>query len=221
MADTLDLLTLAEAKSRLRIAGSDTSRDEELAAYITAVSKMLDEWVGPTVQRTVTDETHDGLTGYGCRRQRITLQRRPVVSVTTVLEYSGTSATTLSLKSTSSHPDNGYRLEPYAADPGLYSGVVVRTSGSHDWWWEPERNNVKVTYAAGRVASTTAVDARFKQAAGLVLKNLWREEEFSVGVEGEFDVPRQTFPTFAMPNAVKELLADELGQNDASSGGIA
>lgn len=218
MADTRDILTLAEAKNRLRI--QDSTYDDELAAYITASSRLLDQWAGPTVQYTVTAEIHDGIVN-GCARTEITLHTRPVSAVAQILEYTGTSATTLTQKTIGTSPTEGFFLGSYDPDPSLYSGVVIRTFDDHPYRWEPELGNISVNYTAGRAAGTTYVDARFKHAAAVVLENLWRDREFSISDVGEFDVPRQSFPGFAMPNAVKELLADEVGQHDWVSGGIA
>ena len=222
MADARDLLTLAEAKSRLRINASDSSRDEELAAYITAASLLIDEWAGPVVQFAVTGERHDGTARSGYDSAHIVvLAHRPVAAFGSIVELSGGSSTTLTQISGQTEPTDGFFAERHPPNPTLYSGVIRRTHGTVRTGFAWGLNNIVCSYTAGRVATTTAVTAQFKQAAGLVLKNLWREEEFSTGAVDEYEVPRQSFPTFAMPNVVKELLADELGQNDAVSGGFA
>lgn len=222
MADTRDLLTLAEAKSRLRIDSGDVTRDEELAAYITAASRLIDEWAGPVVQFAVSGERHDGTarSGYDYARS-IILAHRPVAAFGSIVEYSGGSSTTLTQISGETEPSDGFFAERHGPDPALYSGVVMRTHGPVRTAFAFGQNNIVCSYTAGRVASTTSVSAMFKQACGLVLKNLWREEEFSITDLDEYQVPRQSFPTFAMPNVVRQLLGDELGQNDVVSGGIA
>jgi hypothetical protein len=63
------------------------------------------------------------------------------------------------------------------------------------------------------VASTSQVDERFKRAAAITLQNLWRDREPGLEPMGEFDVPRSSFPTFAVPNAAEQLLSEEIGQN--------
>ncbi|HEU5394701.1 MAG TPA: hypothetical protein VFV36_07840, partial [Candidatus Methylomirabilis sp.] len=84
MADTYDLLTLTEAKSVLRIGVNDTTLDTELARVITAVSRRIDEGIGPTVVRAVTSERHQG------GRSSVELHHGPVQAVGSVLEYQGT-----------------------------------------------------------------------------------------------------------------------------------
>ncbi len=69
---------------------------------------------------------------------------------------------------------------------------------------------MKVNYLAGRAASTTTVDPRHKEAAALMLRNLWRSYEISTGNRDQYDVPIQSFPTFAVPKAVRDLLSEEV-----------
>lgn len=202
MADTLDALTLPEGKRVVGVASSDTTKDERLAQAITAVSRRLDQGAGPVVRRTITAEIHDG----GCRS--IELAWCPVFSVSSVVEYQGTSSTTLTEETIGTEPSQGWLGVRYTPDRSLYSGIIVRRSSGSDAWFEPGRNNVSVTYSAGRSTSTETVDARFKEAAAVMLRNWWRADEQSIASMGEYDVPRQSFPTFAVPKAVRDLLAD-------------
>lgn len=196
MADT-DILSSAEAKLALNIAASDTSQDTELASYITAVTGMLDSLVGPVVARTVTSESHDGGTA------TVFLARRPVSSVTAVSEFSYTTEQALAAESNSTKTANDYLLE-------AARGVLRRRSGGGDARFASGRRNVLVTYSAGRYASTGAVEAKFKQAAAVALTNLWRREQGS-GTEtfGAFE-PSAPVPGFGLPNAVLDLLMDEV-----------
>lgn len=202
MADDLDLLTLDEAKDALKIDLTDNRKDDVLPRYITAVSRFLDQRVGPTVAREVT-ESHDG---GDCE---IKLRHRPVRSVTSVTEYRGGTATVVSA-STAAAPVHGYMAEPYPPDPTLLNGVLLRTTGTTSTRWPAGHLNVAVVYEAGRYETTAAVDDRFKQAAAICLINMWRDQQQSAGGFGEFDVPVAAFPTFALPKAVADLLADEL-----------
>lgn len=214
MADTRDLLTLAEAKQALRIGAGDSTEDDLLASYITAVSRELDRVAGHTVALTVTDELHDGTnsSGRGYRR-KIILRHRPVIAVTTVIEHRSGNPLTLTPESTTQQPVDAYLADRYDPDPALFNGHIRRRTSGEDAWFEYGRQNIAVTYTAGRVASTSDVDARFKHAARITLENLWRDREPGLEAQGEFDVPRQSFPTFALPNAAKVLLAEEIGQN--------
>lgn len=204
MADTLDVVTLAEAKDAVKIAVTDPVQDQILARYVTAVSRRLDKAIGPVVQRTVTNEKHDG------GRVFVFLDEWPATSITTVTEYDtvGT-ALVLTAETETTKPVDAYLTEPYSWAPPLFGKTVWRRKNGTPWWFEGGQSNVVVSYVAGRVANTAAVDARHKLAAGIMLQNLWRSEEHSVAEIAEFDVPAQNFPRFAVPRAVRELLADE------------
>lgn len=170
MADTLDVLTLAEAKIAINMAAAIVEHDTELAQQITAVSRVLDAEVGPVVQRTITDELQDG-GGF-----EVNLRFWPATSITTVTEYSSGTAQVLTAETVSSLPANGYLAEPSTREPSLLSGRIIRRSSGSDYPFPTGRRNVKVTYVAGRYAATAAVDARFKSCAGAVLRRLWKRE---------------------------------------------
>lgn len=202
MADTYDILTLDEAKSVLGIDLTDDADEDKVVSYNTAVARLLDQRVGPTVARTVT-ESHDG----GC--SSIKVRKRPVRSIASVTEYRGGVGTALTV-STAASPTSGYMAEAYPPDPDLLSGRIYRTTGTVDTQFAWGRQNITVVYSAGRYTATATVDARFKRAAALCLTNMWRDQQQSAGGFGEFDVPTASFPTFALPRAVEDLLADEL-----------
>lgn len=205
MADTLDVLTLAEGKTAVGIESADSSLDTPLAAKITAVSRRLDRLCGPIVQRTVTDEVHPG----GCPSIRV--RHWPVASFTTVTEYDSTAATVLTLEDFDTQPADGYAPERWETTPtAVFNGRIWRrASGSYTWFPDgPEA--VKLTYVAGRATNTAAVDPVFKEAAGIALKNLWRPMEIAVNNYGEFDVPAQNFPVSMVTKAVRDALEDEM-----------
>lgn len=192
MADTLDLLTLDEAKALLSIPSSNTDSDDDVARVVTAVSRKLDELCGPVVNRTVTAETYDGST------PSVRVKRAPVFSFTTVTEYDGTAAQVLTAESNVTKTATNY----------LYDNVtnrLWRRSNGADYCFPAGRRNVVLTYTAGRYTSTATVDARFKQAAGIIVKHLWTTDR--TGGSELFGV----YPTgFAMPARAEELLSDEL-----------
>ena len=198
MADTRDILTLAEARAAIDIGASDTSHDTVLAAVITAMSYRFDDEFGPVVVRTITSEAHDG------GSDRVVLRYRPVSSVTTATEYDGTTAQVLTAETNSTKPDNAYLLER-----GGKSGILRRRSANADARFPSGRQNVVVTYVAGRFASTSVVDQRFKDAARVALVNRWQHYLTSVEGADEYDVPRSSFPTFAIPRFVVEMLDAE------------
>lgn len=202
MADT-DVLSMTEAKQALGIGSVDTTRDGDLTRLISAASARLDEAIGPVVQRDVTHLVDGG-------RPRLELPLGPVSAVSAVTEYQGTSAVTVTQETAGSFPSDGWVGERYDPDASLLSGVLVRRSGGSNTCWYPGTANISVEYTAGRVQATADVDPRHKEAAVLILRNLWRSYENSVGGVEEFDSPFQSYPTFALPNAVKDLLAREL-----------
>lgn len=192
MADTLDVVTLAEAEADL-----GDQDDTLLAAYITSVSRLLDKVCGPIVQRTVTSEVHDG--GMGTIR----LDEWPVASVTTLTEYQGTTAVTLTAEAVTTSPGNGYIAE-------LGTGTIYRRSGKLDWTFYPGRANVVCTYVAGRYASTAAVDSRFKRAALITLRNLWQKEQGMGTVTFGPDGQPVVGATFALPNAAAAFIREDI-----------
>lgn len=214
MADPRDILTTAEAKRVLRIAVTDTTQDNELEVYITAASRMMDRHFGNTVALSVTDELHDGTNRSGRGwRSKIILNKRPVISISTVVEHRAGSPATLTAETSTQQPADAYLAERYEPDRSLLSGIVRRRASGEDANWEPGRSNLAFTYTAGRYADTASVDARFKRVCGMVLANLWREREPGVLDQGEFVVPHQSFPGFAVPNAARAMLAEEWGQH--------
>lgn len=203
----LDVVTLPEAKNALDIALTDLSQDGELAAHVTSVSRRLDDAIGPVVQRSVTVRRDGG-------RPTIWLTPRPVAAFTTVTEYNQAGvATVLVAEDEDTKPIDAYLASPYKSDATLFSGRLYRRRSGSDGWFASGRSNVVVAYTAGRAADTAEVAPIYKQAAQIMLANLWRSQEQSTASLGEFDVPAQNFPRFAVPNAVKELLADEWQDN--------
>lgn len=201
--DGLDVLSLPEAKEALNLTAVAT-HDGELPKWITTVSRRLDRLCGPVVQRTVTSEKHDG----GARR--VFLRHHPNTSITSIVEYDGTVATTLTAETNATKPAHGYLAEDYEPDPSLLSSIVYRRSSGADATFTPGRKNVAVTYMAGRFSDAASVDERYKTAARLMLLNLWRSQQDGTGLVSEFDVPQSNFPRFAVPRAVRELLDGEI-----------
>lgn len=191
---TTDLLSPEEAREVLGRGAADVTKGTALARAVTAVSDRIAAGVGPIVYGTLT-ESFDG----GCSSVWL---KGPVQSIVSVVEYDSTTAGTLAVSSNSSQPDNAYWAD-------TESGELVRRSGNADGRFPVGRRNVVVTYVAGRCASTATVPERYKEAAAVALKSWWRTYESGVGRTGEYDVPQASFPTFAVPKAVKDMLADE------------
>lgn len=203
MADTLDVLTLAEAKAELGVGAADTSKDTILARKITAVSQRLDQACGPIVQRTVTGEVLEG------GQDHAWVAFGPVYSWTSVTEYSATAAQVLDPEDYDTQPTYGYVAERGGTPTSIYSGRLTRRSAGGTLVFPVGPEAVRVTYVAGRFVDTANVGALFKEAAAVMLQNAWRPQEAAVQSMGEFDVPAQNFPRFGIPNYVRDMLADE------------
>jgi hypothetical protein len=207
MMATLDVLTLDQAKRALRIGSTDTTDTVLLQSVISAVSRRIDTLCGPVVQRTITSEVID-------TRGEMSIRTRwwPVASFTSVTSYTAGTGTTLTAETLTSA--GGYlaeRLRLVDGDESLLSGVLRRRSGFSDYRW-PDPGRVAVTYVAGRYAATADVAGTlFAEAAAVTLVAWWRlyRPQFGVATEGEFTLPTATFPSFALPNAAADLLADE------------
>lgn len=201
MADTLDVLTLDEVKASINLATSVATHDTELARFITAVSRRLDDLCGPIVKRTVTDEPHDG------GRPQVFFDKTPIASVTTVKEYSGTTLTTLTAESVSSQVADQYLLDSRL-------GLLYRRSGGSDSTFATGRRNILVTYSAGRYDNTATVDPKFKVAAGLILQEMWRPHAGAWAQSADpYSGPLPSAsvnPWAALPKAARDILADEL-----------
>lgn len=194
---TYDLLTIGEARDALGLDPQDTTNQTLLAAYITAISSRLDDACGPIVQRTITGETYSG------GRHTIWLKKTPVVSITSVTEYEDLTPTTLSVRSNTSHPSNGYMFDQTM-------GTISRFSSALPDYFEPGIHNIAVTYVAGRYTTTNTVSELFKIAAGAFLSHVWKMNQ-GMGTQtfGEYDVSTQIV-TFALPKRVLDLLGNEV-----------
>lgn len=192
---SLNVITMAEAKKAINLDAANTDHDTEVASYVTAVSLAMDKLFGPIVQREVI-ESHDG-------GGSVFLRRTPVASIVSVVERSGSTATTLTAEDFQAPTGADYQVDSE-------TGILKRRGGGSTRWFAPGSQNVIVTYIAGRFASTAAVDARFKQGASIMFSHLWRPEQgVAAGPFAAESGGGQLPLTFAVPNAVVQLLADE------------
>jgi hypothetical protein len=215
-ADILDILTLAEGKQAVGLGNTDSSQDAQLEYYITAASGILDDYIGPVVNRDII-EFQNGSTRSGARKTSIVLNFRPVYSVTEVLEYEtgATTAITLTEDDPTTHPAEGFYPELYSGSAlGITNGILHRKRSGMTGYWAAGVGNISVDYTAGRFTDTASVTRKYKRACAIILENLWRDTQAGVMQLDEYTVPHQSFPTFAMPNAVKEMFPSEIGQQE-------
>ncbi len=205
MADPLDWVSFDDAREALGFESTDTTLVDLFATYITGVSRRLDSYAGPAVIRSAVDEAHTG----GLRS--VILDMSPVVSVTSVDEYDGATVTALT----------GHVLgDPYPSagfTVALSTGIVRRhTSGT------PSRfctgyGNIVASYTAGRFADTASVDPLFVEQAIATLDAWWARHRPGLVTEGEFETIGSRYPTYAIPNHVKEALHHERRELGASA----
>lgn len=116
------LLSLADGKAHLNIPAATTTQDDELREYLEAVTKVVEQYVGPIVRRTYVRR----VAGY-CGA--VTLPHQQVLSITSItLVQDGTSPITLS--------DLSINTE---------AGIVTYKSGTPFWVGEMDW-----TYVVGR-----------------------------------------------------------------------
>jgi hypothetical protein len=175
MADTLDVLTIAEARVAVGLGSTDSSKDGVLVPWVTAVSRQLDRLCGPIVKRTITAEQHPGT----YRTPLLEVDYAPIYTTPgiTLTEYtSAGDATVLSAEDFDTKPTAGYRLTRRRGIGGGYTSSIERRSSGNESWFD---DAVVITYDAGRHADTATVDPLFKQAASMMVRSSWVGEQAS------------------------------------------
>lgn len=105
----MSIITLDEARSALHIADSDTSGDEELQAYVDAITAVVERHVGEVIERrTVTERVRlrRGATQFALRYV-------PVVSLTSLTSLLGVA-----------WPTTGMDLDPATGTVEVFRGVA-------------------------------------------------------------------------------------------------
>ena len=180
-----DILTLAEARGAIRLPASNTSADTDLAGlYIPALTPIVEDIVGPVVQRsfTVVKNGGDG---------PLMLATHRLISITSVTE----SGVTLVAGT------------DYVAE--LSTGMLHRgTSTSVHTHFASGVNAVTVVYVAGVATSTATIPASIKIAGRIILAHLWQADQ--QGYRPDFGNPdesiAQTPAGFAIPRRAYALL---------------
>ena len=189
-----DVISIADARAHVGLnANADATT---LALFVSAASERLDELCGPIVQRTFTNELHNG------GDSEIQLFNWPVASIVSITEYQMKAPVPLTQETNTVKPGAGFIVNPY-------SGIVYRRSAGGPFRFAVGQFNVSCTYVAGRYASTSVVASRFKLAARIMVANWWRFEK-GVGNQPLGNADQGMFPTFSVPRAVLDLLAGDL-----------
>lgn len=180
------IVSLDDAKEELNITGSDD--DTELQGFIDGVAEVIEFLAGPVIQAEVT-ETKDG------GNPRVFLDKRPVLSISSVIEYAPTAQTLTEEPLGGSYTNNGYRLDKA-------KGILLRTKAGSASCFVSGEQNVTVTYTVGR----NAVPAHIRSAALELIRTQWQPQQSGnlPGV-GE-DEPGVTVLGYFVPNRVAEML---------------
>lgn len=179
--------------------GADTSQDAELAGFIDAAAKMIENVTGPITPNTYT-EVHDG------GAAKLALRRVPVISVTSITEYVGLTGYPLTLQPLGATNDNyGYSLD----DP--ITGVITRRSSAGILSpFMGGRSAVTVTYIAGRAT----VPANVRLAALELIREMWsstqRGNSSGRPIPGSDDTANEpVYVSADLPPMVRRLLMGE------------
>lgn len=188
------IVALADVKDYLNLSAADTSHDAELQRFIEASTPVIENIVGPVINKTYT-ETYDGGESF------IELRHRPVVSVTSVTEYRGSVSYTLTAQTT---PATGGAYN-YVAD--LDTGRVMRYSSGVETSFPAGRDSVTVVYISGEPSQ---IPANIVLGTLELIRHLYQQTQqggrprfpSSTAVEDSAAPPLG----FAVPNRVRELL---------------
>jgi hypothetical protein len=190
------IITLAEARSGLRLPTAYTIDDTDLQELIDAATVPMEDLVGPVLSRAC-DETYDG------GSPTVRLLWAPVISIASVTEaYGGGYFRTL----TSQPVDSGtFDAFGYTAD--LTDGILTRRVVGQAVPFVGGRRNVHVVYTAGRAS----VPANITRATRRMVRWLWQTEMQGQRPAGA--VPEnvtQTPSGFDVPTAVVRLCGSDL-----------
>lgn len=183
-ADPRFIIGLADARKALSLTAADTSKDEDLRGYISAVTPIVEDITGPVLPATKV-MTVDGGT---CS---VVLPHR-VTAVTSVVE-------------------DGITLTSGGYIANLASGIILRGTTQTVRSFAPGRQNVTVTYTVG---SSVVTDAVTKAARIILRQmwqadqqgyrpNFGSPDQDTVQTPSGFLVPKRAYellkPTPAMP----------------------
>lgn len=186
MPAVTSIITVAEAKTHMNIAASDTTHETEIQGFVDAATPVIEDIAGAVIGTTWTGETHLDACG-----RVIYLSHVPVYSVTSVTEYRLGTAYTLTpvsagaLRTTA----NSYNLDSA-------TGRLIRNDG----WGDV----VVVDYVAGR----GAVPANIRLAALELVRHLYQlsQQGGRPAFGGAADDGPWLPSGFAVPTRVVELL---------------
>lgn len=187
------IVSLADMKTHLQI-GSTATYDAQLQGYIDAATVIVEEIGDIALSRSVA-ETYDG------GGTTIVLLQTPIISISSVIEYVGTIAYTLTQTANPS-----LATGPYCYQVDLASGLLVRLATGVVSRFPAGRRNVFASYTAGQALPPANVVLALKE----LVAHWWRwgqqgnRPEFTDGAVDDMSMVSSS--GYAIPNRVVELL---------------
>lgn len=182
-----DIVTLAQAKTFLNIAGS--TFDTELADYVTAASQMWLARGGPGASSLAYDEWYDG------GGATISLNHTPVLAISALTEASGMSTYTLTAQDAGGSGAYGYSLD-------ANTGTIIRRASGEATTFAPGFKNVHVQYTAGYATAPKDID----HAILLLVWHLWETQRGGSKRPGSnSDEYAAKGSTYSWPRRVEEI----------------
>jgi hypothetical protein len=188
------IVDVTSVKLHLNMPVSDTSQDAELQGFIDAASELARDVVGPLFPESHTQAFDGGTTS-------ITVDWLPLASVTSVTEYYGLSAYTLTEQALGGQSNAfGYTVD-YATGQ-----LTRRTMGGDAAIFASGSKNIVVQYVSGR---SGVVSPTIRLGALELIRHLWQLTQQggrpAFGGSG-LDASDGMVPTgFALPARVLEL----------------
>lgn len=184
-ADAGFLVSLADARSMLKLATANVIGDEQLRLYLGSVTAIVEDVVGPQTVKTRTYTTNGG--------SSTILLHHPPVSVVSITEQ-GSALTAGS---------------DFVVD--YNAGVVYRGTFNGGYIFTPGNDNVVIVYTTG----TNVIAMNVRLAVGIILNHLWQADQQGYRPQyGSPETDLTTSPTgFALPNRAAELLSPSSMRN--------
>jgi hypothetical protein len=195
------IISLASAKKYLNIPSSDTSNDDEIRDWLSAITPMVEDIVGACIPRTVVDmglgasqmaslQGDMAFFGSGAANSAITVRTTPVISVTSVV---------------STYTNSGRTYATAELVVINDRGQITLKNG-----WPFIGGPWTATYLAGR----TRIGPNITQAVKIILGHLWQTQRGagSPAYLGGDDLVVAPGAGFSIPNRAQDLLnADDNG----------
>lgn len=188
------MITLAEMKTHLQIAQSTATYDVQLQGYIDAATLRVEKIANIVLPRSVA-ETYDGGSA------TIVLLKIPILSVTSVTEYSGIIPYPLTQAA-----NPGAASSPYCYQVDLASGLLVRLASGGVIPFASGVRNVAISYIAGQGSVPADVALALKE----LVRHWWQwgqqanRAAFSEGAVPDEDAASNL--GYGIPRRVVELL---------------